>query len=416
MMTLLGSMLLKAPGISMPSQAPLAWIDAILLSLSAVTGCGLSPIDAARQFSTTGFQALGLLMELGLLATGLATTLWMMRRAYGSSLPFGQIAKRYLLGTFFLQLLATTIIVALTAPQRFPVPVDQRIGWTLFHVISCLGNSGLTMQSDSLIGLRHDLLVHAMLLPLMIVGNLGMALVWDIGGALRLRRPLHPVTRKLLTAWALIYLATTLLLLGTSLLPYAYRAAEMDVEMNRPLEKLTCRQLGGHLADASFLAISARSTGMSVQPMTDIRPTGQIVLMTNMPMSLAGHGGGSLGLLLLGGLLLAISRAQKDESQFLRVAVARLLVSLMLLVPAMLLITAVEPYPIQAVLFECLSSLTGSGLSQGITPELGVTGKLMLMLLMLAGVLWPVALLVRMPIPRPRPTAVDETPQMANNP
>lgn len=387
-------MLLKAPGTGTSDAPPIAWLDALFLSVSAITSCGLTPIDPARHFSITGFQALGLLMELGLILTGLAATLLLMRRVYASDLPLGRIVRRYLLWSAFMQILATTAIVGLMSPDRFPAPYQNssRIGWTLFHVVSSLGNSGLTMN-NRLTDLRVDLLVHVMLLPLMVAGNLGLPVIWDILRSLRSGQPLHRLTKNLLTAWAAIYLVTTLLLLGSSLLPYAYRAAELDVEMNRPLATLTWPKLGRHLADASSMAIGVRSTGIVTQSMSEIRPMGQIVLMANMPLSLPGHAGGAIGFWLLGGLFGGLAC---HLPSWHRAALGRLLVSMAMLLIAMLVLTAIEPFPIQTLFFESLGALTGSGLSLGITAELGPWGKLMLMGLMLLGLLFPVAYLVRM--------------------
>jgi len=306
----------------------------------------------------------------------------------------------------------------------------QRWGWCVFHSVSAFCNAGFALQSDSLVPLRYALAVHAVMLPLIVLGGLGFPAMQDLArtgwlqavgtwrswrGAPRHRPPQPPGnlrlslhTRLVLSATAVLYVIGVLALLAGMLVPHVYAAAGIGITANAEgAPPLSVQGLGAMLADASFMSLTARTAGFNTMPMDQIHPAGQFLLMPLMMVgaSPGGTGGGikttTMALLVLAVLATvrgrdetqAFNRAIADELIRKAAAIAAGLVGIAVLLTFLLCLS--EPHPMRVLAFEAVSAVTTTGLSLR-DAELTSFGKVCCLVGMFLGRIGPLVLLAAM--------------------
>lgn len=402
-LTLLGAILLKAPGSPAPGR-PLPWIEAVFTSAAAVCGTGLSLRDPATRWSPLGQLMLGLLIQAGAIVYALAGARVVGRwldllageRGDGPSRLEPPVRVRG--GTIILGLLALELLGAAAMLPAWPGEGGwpERVGQSLFQAVSAAGNSGLSIAPDGLASARRSYIPLAVIAPLVVLGGLGLPVLQASAGAFGAR--VRAGARKLLTVWAAAYLLGVGAILLAQLAPRAYHALALGNEPNQPVyEPLTARSFGGLLADASFLSATSHAGGFSALAPDDLRPAAQWALVPLMMLGGApGGAAGGLGLAALA-LLLCTRRNVHDSRRegMTRAAGQALLAMLACWVAGVFLLCVSEPFPPFKLMFEAASALGDSGLSQGVTGDVTTMGRLTLIALMFAGRVLPLGLLAR---------------------
>ncbi|MCC7144873.1 MAG: hypothetical protein IT443_00355 [Phycisphaeraceae bacterium] len=414
----------------MPVGQELSWTDAVFTIVSAASLTGLTVKDTAHHFTPRGQAVIALCMQVG----GLVVVVFGARYVFlisrsapsgdpaaaaqatpaPSSLGLFSLAWRVVLFAFAAELLGA-VLLWLMVDSALPAP--QRLGLSLFHAVSAFGNAGFTLFPGGLEGYRYALGVHLVIAPLIALGGLGFPVWSDLvsfltarwrsgdGGKTALgqnsvRLGLH--TRIVLATTLSLYLFGVAALGISQLSPYFHRAV---VANRQSLPELTPTYAGGILADASFMAISARTGGFSTVPVEQLQPGSQFILMTLMAVgaSPGGFGGGmktvTLVVLVLGAWAAIRGRGQARvfgaamADSLLRVAGILATALVGLIVFSAFLLALSEPYPLGKLLFEATSAAANSGLSLGITPDLTTFGKWVVTATMLAGRVVPIAIL-----------------------
>ena len=380
---LIGSGLLMLP-ISVRPGVEVAYIDALFTSTSAVCVTGLIAVDAYDNFTTFGQIVLAGLIQiggLGVTSVGVGLILAAGRRVSfkGRSLVkealnvesfqgMVRLVKWVLLMTLCFEG-AGAVLSFLTFSQDYPLP---RALWTsIFHSVAAFNNSGFDILGGmrNLIPYQDDVLLNLTTCGLIIFGGLGFLVMLDIRRAKSFRK---------LTFHSKVVISTTIALLavGTLLL----KATE-DMSW-----------LG-----AFFHSVSARTAGFSTYSMGELTNAGMFTLIVLMFIGASpGSTGGGIKTTTFFTLMQqvravfnkrrpgAFHRTLPGEAMNKAEVIA--LLSLVVVCVGTFLLCVLEPeLNFIQLLFEEVSAFGTVGLSTGITPNLSVASKLVLILTMYIG-------------------------------
>lgn len=380
---LVGAVLLKLP-LSIRDGAQVSWINALFTSTSAVCVTGLIAIDTAEHFTVFGRTVVALLIQiggLGVTSVGVGIILaagkkvgfkerLLVKEAMNVSGFKGMVllVKSVLLMTLCFET-AGTILSFTVFVQKYS-PIDA-LGISVFHSVAAFNNSGFDILGGlkNLIPYQDNVLLNLTTCGLIIFGGLGFLVILDV---------LKNRSYKKLSLHSKVVILTSVVLIvsGTVLL--------------RCTENITW--LG-----AFFQSVSARTAGFSTYPIGNFTSAGLFVLTILMFIGASpGSTGGGIKTSTLFVLLniikstatnqhcTAFRRKISDKAVFKAFIIT--LLSLMVVCISTLAMCVLEPgYSFMQLLFECTSAFGTVGLSTGITPDLSVAGKLVIILTMFIG-------------------------------
>lgn len=371
---------------------PLSWIDALFTSTSAVCVTGLAVVDTGSSLSLLSQGIVLLLIQLGGLGVMTASTalpLLLGQRVglrqrllfaggLGMDTPSG--AVRLLISVLKITLVMEGIgMIPLFLAFARQFPAGKALWLSLFHSVSAFCNAGFSPFSDSLAGYAGTVLVPGTVMLLLCLGGLGYPVLLEVGAFLVRRERLSPYVRLVLV------MSTGLAVAGGLLL--------LLVEWDGALRDLGPFQKAWN---ALFHSLTPRTAGFNTLEMRDFSPAGLAltVLLMVVGASPASTGGGlkttTFGILLAacwsnlrGRQNVVLWRRQIPFGVVLRALTLFCLYLGTLFLGVLCLNLVGEPFLSGA--FEAASALGTVGLSLGLTPELGVAGKVLLILLMFWG-------------------------------
>ena len=402
---LIGAFLLMLP-ISVRDDANVLFIDALFTSTSAVCVTGLISIDVADHFTFFGQVVVAALIQIGGLGvTSIGVGLILVARKNvgikGRILVkealnidgikgIVRLVKSVLLMTFCFELVGV-ILSFIVFVQDYPIL--KALWISIFHSIAAFNNSGFDILGGlrNLIPYQSNVLLNLTTCGLIIFGGLGFLVILDV---LKKRD-----FRKLTLHSKAVLMTTVALLLGGTLL---LKTTE-DVSW-----------LG-----AFFQSVSARTAGFSTYPIGEFTNAGLFTLIVLMFIGASpGSTGGGIKTSTFFVLLQhvrslftkqhigAFHRSISFE-MFSKACTITLLSMLLVCVGTFLLCVLEPKYSFVQLLFEEVSAFGTVGLSTGITPDLGVASKLVLIFTMFAGRVGAVTLLtiwIDRPLPNIRYT------------
>ena len=380
---LIGSALLMLP-ISIRPGVEVAYIDALFTSTSAVCVTGLIAVDAYDNFTVFGQAVLAGLIQiggLGVTSVGVGLILAAGRRV---SIKGRSLVKEALNVDSFQGMVrliqwvlkvtlcfegAGAVLSFLTFSQDYPLP---RALWTsVFHSVAAFNNSGFDILGgmQNLIPYQSDVLLNLVTCALIIFGGLGFLVMLDIRRAGSFRK---------LTFHSKVVITTTaaLLAVGTLLL--------------KATEDMTW--LG-----AFFHSVSARTAGFSTYSMGELTNAGLFTLILLMFIGASpGSTGGGIKTTTFFALMQQVRAVftNKKPGGFYRTlpgeaidkAGVIALLSVVVVCVGTFLLCVLEPeLDFVRLLFEEVSAFGTVGLSTGITPDLSVASKLVLIFTMYIG-------------------------------
>ena len=380
---LIGSALLMLP-ISIRPGVEVAYIDALFTSTSAVCVTGLIAVDAYDNFTVFGQAVLAGLIQiggLGVTSVGVGLILAADRRV---SIKGRSLVKEALNVDSFQGMVrliqwvlkvtlcfegAGAVLSFLTFSQDYPLP---RALWTsVFHSVAAFNNSGFDILGgmQNLIPYQSDVLLNLVTCALIIFGGLGFLVMLDIRRAGSFRK---------LTFHSKVVITTTaaLLAVGTLLL--------------KATEDMTW--LG-----AFFHSVSARTAGFSTYSMGELTNAGLFTLILLMFIGASpGSTGGGIKTTTFFALMQQVRAVftKKKPGGFHRTlpgeaidkAGVIALLSVVVVCVGTFLLCVLEPeLDFVRLLFEEVSAFGTVGLSTGITPDLSVASKLVLIFTMYIG-------------------------------
>lgn len=380
---LLGALLLLLP-VSVRPDAQVRWIDALFTSTSAVCVTGLIAIDTADHFTFFGQAVVAGLIQVGglgvtsvgiglILAAGKRVSIrgrFLVKEALNVNSVQGMVRLvRSVLRMTLCFELAGVVLSFLVFVQDYP---PLRALWiSVFHSIAAFNNSGFDILGGlrNLIPYRDNVLLNLTTCGLIICGGLGFLVMIDLYKARSFHR---------LTLHSKVVLTTTgaLLLVGTLLL--------------KATEEMTW--LG-----AFFHSVSARTAGFSTYPIGELTNAGLFVLILLMFIGASpGSTGGGIKTTTFFTLMQEVRTVFSKRrpgafhrcipAEALSKAFTITLLSLVVVCCGTLVLCVLEPArEFIQLFFEVVSAFGTVGLSTGITPDLSVASKLVLIFIMFIG-------------------------------
>lgn len=387
---LVGALILMLP-VSVNDGVEVSFINALFTSTSAVCVTGLIAIDTAEHFTVFGRTVVALLIQiggLGVTAVGVAFILaagkrvgirgrLLVKEAMNLSSFKGvvRLVKAVLLMTLCFEG-AGVILSFLVFVQDFP-PLDA-LGISLFHSVAAFNNSGFDILGglQNLIPYQSNVLLNLTTCGLIIFGGLGFLVILDIIQT-------RSFKKLRLHSKVVITMSIFLLAVGTVLLKLT--------------EDITW--LG-----AFFQSVSARTAGFSTYPIGSFTNAGLFVLTILMFIGASpGSTGGGIKTSTFFALMQATksSATNQHSSAFRRKIPTEVITKAFIITFLALLVVCTGTFALCILepnctfiqlFFEVTSAFGTVGLSTGITPDLCVASKVVLIITMFIGRLGPLTI------------------------
>jgi trk system potassium uptake protein TrkH len=404
---LFGTVLLTLP-ISADGPGRISLEDALFTSTSAVTVTGLASTDIAR-FSLFGELVIMMLIQIGgfgIMTIGSVLAIVassrvglrqrMLAQAEIGAVDMGDL--RLLILAIAKITLAVEGVLALILFLRFwqagyeDGPIASAYSG-LFHSVASFNNAGIGLYSDNLAGFVSDPVVVLAVSAGFIIGGLGFPILVEFQRRAAQRRTL---ARR--THWTL---HTKITLLTTAVLLVFGPAVVMSFEWTNPAT-LGPLDTFDKILSGWFQGVSPRTAGFNT---VDIGGMNEPTLLVMTTLMFIGAGPASTGggikvttFAVLGFVLWSEVRGNTDMNVFrrrlpanlIRQALTVALLAIGLVVAATLALMGIERLSLTPAVFEVTSAFGTVGLSTGITGGIGLSGHLLLVLVMLAGRVGPV--------------------------
>ncbi|MBO4339341.1 MAG: Trk family potassium uptake protein [Clostridia bacterium] len=390
---MLGTVLLMLP-ISSRERCVTPFSDSLFTAVSATCVTGLVVRDTATYWSLFGQAVILTLIQIGgmgVLTIGLAVIrasgkkigLW-QRSAMQESISAPQVGGIVRLTGFIIKISA---IIELTgAALMFPVfyrdfGVAKGIWYSLFHSVSAFCNAGFDLMGvkerfSSLTSYSDNFYINSIIMLLIIIGGIGF-LVWhDIG--------VHKHKIKRYSLQSKVVLLTSLILI---ILPALYFFFFEYGKLG----------LGERIISSLFQSVTTRTAGFNTQSLSQMTESGNAIMITLMliggsPGSTAGGIKTATFAVLFMAAVTVFSRRndvqcfkRRISEETVRTAGAILFAYLALFFASGVIISNIDNLPLLDCLFETSSAIGTVGLTVGITGQLSIISRAILMILMFFG-------------------------------
>ena len=399
---IVGALLLMLPQAVLGER--LTALEALFTSTSAVCVTGLVVVDTGTTFSVFGQLVLMMLIQIG--GLGFMTMATLIFMLLGRKISFrNRLLISESLNQFTVQgvvalvriILVYTLAVEGSAALLLALRFSRDMGWIrgiyygIFHAVSAFCNAGFDLMGNfsSLTAYRGDPVVNLVVMALIISGGLGFTVVRDFGTNWRKagRLELHS---------KLVLIITALLLVAAFLAIFV-----LEFSNSQTLAGIPWRE---KVLATAFTATTPRTAGFNTLPIAGLRqPTLFIIIILMFIGASPASTGGGIKTATFGVILVAVHsiiRGESDAVLFKRrlpqyvihKALAIIILSIGLIAFVTLILCITEPFEFMPVLFEVVSAFGTVGLSVGITPDLSVWGKLLIIFMMFVGRVGPVTL------------------------
>jgi potassium uptake TrkH family protein len=412
---LLGALLLMVPN---ATQNGISFIDAIFTSTSAVCVTGLIVVDTGTYFTFFGQIIILVLIQLG----GLGIMTFAMYFSYffsggtsyenqlmlsdmTSSNKLGEVfntLKKIILVTFSIEALGAVLIFGSIKDIQFGDYFDQTF-FSIFHSVSAFCNAGFSTLGDGLFetGFRYNYSLQLIILILFVIGGLGFPIVFNIFNYITylFKNRFFPFIinqpkKKVVTPWV-INLNSRIVLITTTILLVIGTLAVLGFEYNNALNN---HPWYGKVLNAMFTAATPRTAGFNTVDFAGLRFSTLMLIFLLMWIGAApaSTGGGikistfAIATLNFWSLARGKERIEIFRRQIADVSIRRAfgIISLSLIVigtGVFFIALFDDSKELLEIAFECFSAYSTVGLSLGITPDLNIPSKIVIILVMFIG-------------------------------
>jgi trk system potassium uptake protein TrkH len=409
-----GTVLLLLPICRASDAQPISLSDAAFTATSASCVTGLSVRSTAYDFSFCGQCVILLLIQLGGIGIFTIATLFYIRMT-GRSKPEAHLVVEETLGAFpkddlmkvlrgvvgvTLLIEGTGAVILIVRRLFLDTPLDA-IWWGLFHSISSFCNAGFALQDDSLSQSVSDPVVNLTIIALFLIGGIGYPVLRDVWHV-----PNHPRGSR----WQRLTFHTKLTLAASVFLVVVGVIFFWVLERNNTLAGLST---GETFWATCFQATTTRTAGFNTLPigeLTNATLLGMILFMAIGGNSCSTAGGmkvSTVSVLVLN--TIARFRGKREATLFGRriskatVSQAAIVILVYMLIAGVGLILVVNfeegrvPHSQSGgifldAFFEVVSALATVGLSTGFTAQLSEPSRGVIIFLMFAGRVGPLAI------------------------
>ncbi len=373
---------------------PIGIADALFMSASAVCVTGLATVDPATQMGMASQLILLALIQTG--GLGFMTAVMMLGIAVGRRM--GIKSRIFFLGGFGLEGVSGAVrllkavakftfasefvgaVVLYWGFARHGLPAGRSAYNAVFHSVSAFCNAGFSTVPGGLNGFSLSVIVPSAVMVLIILGGIGFPVFMNCLEAIKNKGRISHYSRLvlfitfwLITAGALMFMVS---------------------EWDRGFAGLPDR---AKVLNAFFASVTTRTAGFDTIKPYSFSGLGKVLMIALMVIgaSPASTGGGikttTLGVLAVSAWNEILGR---DENVFwhrkvgystVRRALALAFLYVLTFFVGAVILSMTEDFPFEELLFEAVSAIGTVGLSLGITPELSVAGKMVLVVLMFWG-------------------------------
>lgn len=380
-------------------------IDAFFTSVSAVCVTGLITVDTQTTFSLFGKTVIMLLIQsggLGIMLFGFLTAFIMRKKISVED----KMAVQYMVNAQNMRDIENTVIKIITftfiiefVGTIILFPAMQKAGNgvpplfnALFHSVSAFCNAGFALFSDSLESFQTSLSVNATVMILIILGGLGFSVMDNLFKFIH-HRIVRKTTGKSIIAEKLslntkvVIIMTFLLILTGAFLIYGFEHGRHMSSMDMDISYMA----------SFFQSVTLRTAGFNTLGIGALSFPVIVVMM--IFMFIGGGAGSTAGgvkvntIAVIGGYIKSLLNRTDDTvifKEFISKAVVLraftiVFIGILIVIAAFFILSITERQSARDTLFEVISAFGTVGLSTGITSELTLTGKLVIMLTMFAG-------------------------------
>ena len=410
---LLGAMLLSLPVSTVPGK-DVCFTDAMFIATSSLCVTGLSPMVTVEQWSYFGQAVILVLMQFGGLGviTFTTTVLLIIGRhislkermiiqdSYNLDSVAGvvKLTRRILAGTFAVETAGTLLYAFVFVPEYGLV---EGLWKSLFHAVSAFCNAGLDIVGESsFIVYQTNVMINVTTMLLVVLGGLGFTVWWDVLDVTRRARRNEILWKDFLRK---LSLHSKLVLTTTVVLILAGMLLIMIFEYNNP-DTIGELSFGNKIMASLFESVTLRSAGFKTFPQESMTDASMVLALIYMfiggsPLGTAGGVKTITVVLLVLSMMAAVKgvdevRAfhRKISDNYVRRAVAVVVVFFLVLMAFTMILSATEEAGFVDILFESVAAATTAGISRGITGDLSLVGKWIVMFAMYLGRLGPITM------------------------
>lgn len=388
---LIGTFILLLP-LSHNDGVIITFIDALFTATSAVCVTGLTVVNTTQSYSAFGKTIIALLIQIG--GLGVATVGVGVSLVIGQKIGFNErklINETYSLNSmkgivnilrFILYI--TLVFESIGAILCFTVfikdyPPIKALGTSLFHSISSFNNAGFDILENpsGLEFYQNNILLNLITVILIVFGGLGFRVIREIFSKRKFKR---------LSLHAKIVITTTVFLLI---------AGTITIKFNEDINWI----------GALFYSGSARTAGFSTYSLGDFSSLSlfTLILLMYIGASPGSTGGGikttTIFTALRSSYCIARNRhitafKRKIPNSVVQKSFMLVFISVLLICIDTFIIMILEPnFSFLQILFEVVSAFATVGLSTGITAQLSILSKILIIITMFVGRLGPLTII-----------------------
>jgi len=402
LLSIIGAMLLMMPFSSADGKYT-SFLDSLFTSMSAVTTTGLIVVDTGTYFNRFGqsiimilFQVggLGYMVFISLAVLGFAGKLSMSNRillkesiSRPTTIDLLKFTKMIILSTFIIELIG---VLLLTFYWLDDYTLTEAIFSAAFHSVSAFTTAGFSTYYDNLMKYAASPFINSVIIALMILGSVGFFVLYDVASFIQ---PKQKMVRKLsMHSKLVLYLTLFLTIFGTAVIFYTEKWGNISSTTDRFLISLF---------QASSASTTAGFNSCDIGVMS-IASLFVIIILMYIGAGPGGTAGGikqtTFGVILISiynqltgrEKVLALKRRISEDTVKRALSIAAL--ALLWFVIAVLALTISEEKDFIKMVFEVGSALGTVGLSAGITADLTVFGKIVIIITMLIGRVGPLGI------------------------
>lgn len=407
-----GAVLLSLP-VSNRSGQWSSFLNALFTATSATCVTGLSVYDVWTQFTGFGHAVILLLIQVGglgfmsvavMFSLAMKKRIGLRQRTYlseaVSSEQLGGIVRlmrRVLTGTLIFESAGALLLAVRFCPE---MGFGRGLWYGIFHSVTAFCNAGFDLMGSlqpgsSLTLYAGDWLVMPVIMALVLIGGIGFA-VWSDLYDNRFHWRKYSLHTRFVLILTLIFFAVPAVIF-------------FFTEKNAAMAGMNVSE---RMLASMFQSVTTRTAGFFSVDNGALSPAGKI--LTVLLMFVGGAPGSTAGGVKISTFAVAILaiicyiRGRVDvnvldrrlESNVIRRAFCTLLFNLALAFCGIFIISAAQPLALEDIIFEVFSAISTTGLSTGITGQLSVLSRLVIIILMYAGRVGSLTVLVTASEPR----------------
>ncbi len=408
---LMGSIMLSMPFASKSNES-IGFINALFMSTSSVcvTGLSVMPNGLINDLTVFGNIVMVILMQIGglsfiTIAVFFFTVLggklgivdaFLLKESLNQNSFKGllNLVKKIMLVSFLVQGVCSFINVFpiyeyVTITNQYKNPVLSSFAISIFHSAASFNNAGFDLfgsnsmeffsSSSTIISKASIILINSTTIFMIVIGGIGFTVILDV---LKNKK-----WKKFSLHTKITLLATLMLIIGGMIL------VKLTSDMS--------------ILDSLFTSVTSRTAGFATYNMSKLEsfPAAYLIIILLMIIgaSPCSTGGGikttTFAVLILSIISYAKGKKTKvfnrkiGEGQIFK-AYALVVVAMMIVMIATILISISQPnLGFQKIFFEVVSAFSTTGLSMGITPNLNIFCKLIIIILMFLGRIGPLTVI-----------------------